>query len=187
MACDLVIEVCAVYLLKALHLKTNNYLYNTAMLIEFWGYAYFYRSIIKSRVIKRMLTWYVCLFPAFWIIIVFVVLKFNEWNSYLSDAGSVCTIIISTLVYYQLFTTSRLVRLTASFEFWIATALILYYTVNFTFLGMLNFLSNNYRPFAVKLLTVLQVSNIVFYAIITCAFIILAPSGRPAKQNIKHG
>ena len=80
-------------------------------------------------------------------------------------------ILFSSVLYYQLFTAEKLVRLAYSFEFWVATALILFYSVNFTYLGMLHYMANSYRELSLKLLVLLQIMNIVFYLLLAYAFI----------------
>src|SRR5215471_15262127 len=138
LGCDLVIEILANFFVAALHLRTNSPLYNVAMLIEFWGYALYYRFIIEKPAFKRIITWYLYLFPVFWVLLVFPIFKVDNWNSYIAVFGCICVILFSSVLYYQLFTAEKLVRLAYSFEFWVATALILFYSVNFTYLGMLH-------------------------------------------------
>jgi len=185
LGCDLIIEIAANYLLKPLHLHSNNGLYNVAMLIEFWGYAYYYSYVIQSRLVKKIISVYLVLFPVIWVVLVFLVQSFNFWNSYLSVIGSLVLIILSACMYYQIFTADKLIKLTTSFGFWIATGLIIFYSCNFVYLGMLNYLSIKYRGLASNLLQLLQVLNIVYYAIVLYAFICLWNSTKKAKKQFR--
>ena len=176
---DLILEIWANYLPKPFQLQVNG-LYNVAMLIEFWGYAFFYRYMLRNKIIRKVVRLYLFIFPLIWILLVCVQSGFNTWNSYISVVGSIAMILLSACMYYQLFTTNPLVKLTGSFEFWVATGLIIFFACNFTYLGMLNFLNGSYRPLAHQLLIILQVSNSVFYCIISYAFICLY------RNNVKQ-
>jgi hypothetical protein len=177
---DLVLEIWANYLPRPFNLQRNA-LYNVVMLIEFWGYAFFYMHMLRNKIIRKVIKLYLIIFPLIWILVVCLLSGFNTWNSNISVVGSIAMIIFSACMYYQLFTTNPLVKLTGSFEFWVATGLILFFACNFTYLGMLNFLNGLYRSLAHQLLTILQVSNSVFYCIISYAFICLYRNNHETK------
>jgi hypothetical protein len=180
-ACDLIIEICANYLLKPLHLHNNTGFYNIAMLIEFLGYGYYYKLVIKNRIVGKIIGGYLIIFPLLWTYLVFSILSFNTWNSYISVIGSSALIIFSIIMYYQLFTSNNLIKLRNSFEFWIATALLVFYSCNFVYLGMLNYLSHKHPMLASQLLRLLQILNIAFYGIVTYSFLCIRFADKPKK------
>ena len=167
----LVNELLAVYGLVLVNLKTNLPIYNIFILIEFWVFGWFFYQIISNKKVKLFIKIFLILFPIFWIVAVFYLFGFNSWNSYVIITGSAFTIFLSAFYYYELFTSQKLLMLTRLTEFWIATGLIIFYSGNLPFTGMLNYLSINYRDLAIQLLTVLRILIIIMYSIFTYAFL----------------
>lgn len=164
-----IVEGVAVTMMKA---RVNNVgVYNTFMLVEFWAYAYYYSLIIKIRSAQKVIRWFLWLFPIFWVLAVFVLFGWKKWNSYVVVAGSLFVIYFSAVYYYQLFTQPTLVRLSRTPEFWISTGLILFYSCNLPYIGMLNFLVTNYLLLARRLMDALDILNIVMYSIFIYAYL----------------
>jgi hypothetical protein len=151
--------------------QSNVPLYNLFMLVEFWVYGYYYKCIIEPGRLKRLIRFYLWLFPVFWVVVVFFLFGLAKWNSYVAVGGSFFTICFSGGYYYQLFTQEELVRLDITPEFWIATGLIIFYACNLPYTGMLNFLVKNYLDLARNLLTVLDILNLVMYSLFIYAFL----------------
>jgi len=168
MALDLIVELWANIMWAQFHLS-NLPVYNFAMLAEFWLYAFYFGEVLRSRLVQRMIRVYLWLLPPVWLILAFFHVR--DWSSFFFVFGAIFTIILSAINYYQLFTAERLVRLSTSFEFWIATGLIIFYSISFPYLGMLNFLNKNHLSIALTMLTVLHIANIIFYLIFTYAFL----------------
>lgn len=181
---DLLLEIGANYLLKPLHLHNNSGFYNTAMLVEFWGYGYYYSLAFENKRIRWLTKLYLFIFPLFWCISVLLLSRFNNWNSTVSVTGSVAMIVFSALMYYQLFASKMLLKLTSSLEFWVATALIVFYSGNFIYLGMLNYLSGKHPALSERLLQLLQILNIIFYMLIS--FALLCTYGTRNMQKSKQ-
>lgn len=139
--------------------------------IEFCVYAGYYYLVLQNKRIKMLVVLYLTILPLFWFVVTFKVFSINDWNSYLDVAGSIVTVCLSVALYYQLFTEPELVRLSSSSEFWIATALIIYYCGTLPFAGMMHFLTRNFPVLADNFVTMLQVLNIVLYSLIAYAFL----------------
>lgn len=168
---DFLVEFSATVVVNLFHIRTNVPLYNCFMLVETMTYAWFFRAILTSRLLKGLIGGYLILFPIFWIIIVFFVFGISSWNSYVYIVESLFTVCLAAAFYYQLFTAPTLIRLTTSPEFWIATGLIIFYTCNLPYLGMLNFITKDYLSLAKSLLMLLQILNIIMYSLFTLAFL----------------
>jgi hypothetical protein len=163
------VECAAVTMMKTHH--NNVGLYNSFMLVEFWTYGYYYYMIIGKGFVKRAIRWFLWVFPAFWVVAVFLLFGWKQWNSYVVIAGSLSVIFFSAAYYYQLFTQPSLVKLSRTPEFWIATGLILFYSCNLPYIGMLNFLVNNYLLLARRLMGALDILNIIMYSIFIFAYL----------------
>lgn len=168
----LINEIIANYFLTALHLRSNHPVYNVFMLIEFWVFAFYYSFILKSRFQKIINRLFLILFPVFWYITTFHLFNgLNHWNSYLILAGFSFTVFWSVAYCYQLFTSAQLIRFRRHSEFWIAIGLIIFYSCNLPYLGMYNFLSNNFPELAEQLKKVLQPTNCIMYFLFIYAYL----------------
>lgn len=174
MAADLVVEIWANLLWPVFHLH-NLPVYNFALLMEFWLYAYYFSLIIQYKRLQQIIRIYLYVLPVLWILLVVFLLGIDKWNSHFLIIGSLFTIFLSGVYYYQLFTADELVRLSTSFEFWIATALIFYFGCTLPFLGMLQLLTKVITLEAQRMLNPLQIFNIIFYSIVTYAFLCTTP------------
>ena len=168
---DFLVEFSSTVLVDLLYIQTNVPLYNSFMLVEAMTYAWFFRAILTSPALKKIITAYMILFPVFWLVLVFFVFGIHRWNSYVAIVESLFTVCMAAAYYHQLFSAPTLIRLTTSPEFWIATGLIIFYSINLPYLGMLNFITTEYLSLAKRLLKLLQVLNIVMYSFITLAFL----------------
>jgi hypothetical protein len=150
---------------------TNIPWYNIVMCVEFFAYAWYYHCILKNKTLNKIVVAYLIALPISWFILTFKVFHLTNWNSYVDVAGSIFTVFLSCVFYYQLITAPDLVRLSRSPEFWIATALILYYSGSLPFTAMLDFLTEKVRGLAKSFVTILQILNILFYSLICYAYL----------------
>jgi len=163
-------EIGAWFIPAVLH-KKNIAWYNIFMGIEFFMYGYYYYLLLQRKTIRKIIKGYLIAFPVFWYSVVFFVFGINEWNSYLAIAGSFVVICFSICFYYEIFTAAELIRLSKSTEFWIATALIIFYSCNMPYVGMLHFLVKNYLSLAAKIISFFQCLYIITYCMFIYAFI----------------
>ena len=171
LALTFVVEFVAVIGRRLEWISSNIILYNTFMLIEFTAYMWYFHQVIRNPKVKRRLRFLLVAFPIFWVWSTLAVFGISIWNSYVSTAGSLITVIMAAYYYYELFTASELVRLNRSAEFWIATGLIIFYACQLPYVGMLNYLTVNHRPLARQLLAVLQIGVCIMYSIFIYAYL----------------
>jgi hypothetical protein len=154
-------------------IKDHNVLpqYNIIMLIEFLVYAYFFKEIIVSGLVKKLISVFMIFFPVFWYICVFFIFKITEWNSYVFLVGGTFTIIWALIYCYQLLTSVEDISISSCSEFWIALGIIIFYSCEVPFMGVFNFLRTNYPSLIMKLQMGLQVTNIIMYSLFTYAFL----------------
>jgi hypothetical protein len=171
LALTFVVEFVAVFGRRWGWISSNIILYNTFMLIEFTAYIWYFHQVIRNPKVKRRLRFLLVALPIFWTWSTLAVFGIGIWNSYVSTAGSLITVIMAAYYYYELFTASELVRLNRSAEFWIATGLIVFYACHLPYLGMLNYLTVNHMPLARQLLTILQIGVCIMYSIFIYAYL----------------
>jgi len=153
------------------HGKNNMPIYNIYRVFEYTGYALYYRQIIKSRVVQKIITGFLIFYPIYWFITIFLIFPLSYWGSYLPAGGSPFIILFSVRFCYELFISPELVDFKKSTELWIAMSLIIYYTGSLPCEGMLNFLYVNYGIWARKLVVVLDLLNIIMYSFIIYAYL----------------
>lgn len=158
--------------LKGFLPKGNNLpVYNFFMLVSYMGYAYFFKQIIPSKIVRRLIEAFLYLYPVFWYFVVFFVFKIDEWNSYVYIAGGAFTVLWAVAYCFGLFTSEEPVRFRYSGGFWIAIGLIFFYSCGLPYMGMFNFLTKNNSELASLLKIPLQISNIVMYLLFSYAFL----------------
>nr|MBI1230307.1 hypothetical protein [Cytophagales bacterium] len=172
----LVVYTCLVELsllfLKDLLTKGNNLpVYNFIMLVLYMGYAYFFRQIVQTKAVRRLIDGFLYLFPVFWFYVVFFIFKIDEWNSYVYIFGGAFTVLWAVTYCFELFTSEDPVRFRYSGGFWIAVGLIFFYSCGLPYMGMFNFLTQYNQKLANTLKIPLQISNIVMYLMFSYAFL----------------
>jgi hypothetical protein len=167
-------ELIANFFLKPFHLASNFPVYNVFMLIEYPILAFYFKQIVISKSTKRIIWFFITLYPLFWILMFLFVYKLSEWCSYGIMFGDFFLIIFSVRYLYELFTSERLVSFGKHAEFWIAVGIIFYSCCELPITGILNFLTRDWRSnynTILNLFSILQVLNIVMYSIFIYAFL----------------
>ena len=164
------VEVTAAFVAFHLH-KPNNRLYNTFTLIEFWTYGYFYLYLLQSKILRRILLYFLVIFPIFWLVTVLLLFGFGKWNSYVIIVGSFFSVLFALLYYYEIITAREILSLGTLPEFWIATGMLIFYLGALPFFGMLNYLVKYNEGIAKSFLVVYQVLDTLMYTLFTYAFL----------------
>jgi len=167
----LLIEICAAFFRNLIKYENIMLQYSIIMLIEFLIYAYFFKQVIISKLIKKMISIFMLIFPVFWCISVFFIFKSQDWNSYVFLIGGTFTIVWALIYFYQLLTSLDGMSIRSSGELWIALGIIIFYSCNVPFMGMYNFLRNNYPSLIMDFQSGLQIINIIMYSLFTYALL----------------
>lgn len=160
----------------------NLQLYNFFMLVEFLWYAYYFRRIIRFRIVKRSIDVFLFLYPVIWYFIVFFIYRVDEWNSLVFVLGATFTIYISILYCYQSFIAEEIIQYRYYSEFWIAVGLMIFYASATPYMGMFNLLTREYKELALLLKTFLRISNIIMYSLFLYAYVCQMISTRKSFQ-----
>lgn len=163
-------ELGAFFIIRYFH-KDNVPWYNCFMGIELWIYVYYYSFILQNKRLLAFIRIFLWVFPVFWFVVVFIVFGLYKWNSYVAVMECIMTVFLSLCFYYQLLTAKKLAVLKTCPEFWIATGLVICYSCNLPFIGMFQFLTQNFRVLTTKLVGMIQILNILMYSMFTYAFL----------------
>lgn len=163
-------EIFANFVIRLLHMKSNFPIYNIFILIEYPLLAFYFKHVISSRVLKKIIVAFLFIYPVSWTIIFSFFLRLNEWNTYGVMAGDLFIIILGARYLYEIFTSEKLIDFRKSSEFWIAVSLVFFSCCELPITGILNFLEQDWNTTR-QLLTILQLLNIIMYAIFIYAFL----------------
>lgn len=152
-------------------IKRNSWVYNSFTGIEFTVYALYFYKIIFISWLRKIIKGFILVFPLFWLVMVFFVTGFYKWNSYVIITGGCFTVCMALGYYYQLLYAKNDIHLSSSPEFWIATGMLVFYSCQTPYFGMMNFLIANYLPFARSFLKVILVIDTAMYLTFIYAFL----------------
>lgn len=169
---SVVTEIYGIFLFRKWGHISNNPVYNVYMLIAFLLIAWYYRTILTRPFIRKTINFFLVLFPLIWIGTQLYIFNWNKWNSYVAITGAVFTVMAAVFQYYELFNAEKLVHLSSSAEFWIATGMLLFYAANLPYLGALNFIIRHYdKKIGDSLNVILQILNILMYSFFTYSYV----------------
>jgi hypothetical protein len=163
-------EITANFLLTPLHLNSNYPVYNIFLVIQFPFLAFYFKQVITSKAFRKGINTFFLCYPVLWLVIILFVYGLNKWNSYGIMAGDLFVIAFAGRYLYELFTAEQLISFRKNSEFWIAIAIIFYSCCELPIMGILNFLVRDWNN-TLKLLTILQLLNIIMYSIFIYAYL----------------
>lgn len=169
----LLVEIIANYFLSYTHLKNRNSLYNLFLPVELSSFLVYYYMIFQSKLIQKILLFEIFIIIAVWIYTTyFGAGTLSKWNNNFIIIGFLCIITTAAVYCYQLFISEELIDFSKNTEFWISVALLMFYMINLPFLGMYQFVIDNFYDFAESLKGILQVSGCLMYLMIGYAYIL---------------
>jgi hypothetical protein len=175
----LLVEVFAAVAEPAFHLRPLSSVYNIFFLLQFWTYGYYYYRLIRVKLLRKFILYFLVLFPLFWAATVFFLLGFNRWDSYLLIVGSFFSIVLSLFYYYQLIIEQEPPSLRMLPEFWIATGMLLFYLGALPYFGTVNFLvHHNLLTGRGGLVNTVRLLDILMYGAIGFGFVCRWVPGR---------
>lgn len=151
--------------------KTNVHIYGFFNLAEPLSIAYYFRQLIQSVRVQKIIRLFMYLYPVVWYIFVFFVFEYKEWNSYVYIVGGLFTLLWAVVYCYELLTVDNPVQLRQHSEFWIAIGLIFFQVCSLPYLGMFRYITEHFVNVAWVLQELHQVINIILFMLYTYAFI----------------
>lgn len=170
------VEIVANVYLKKYHVNhLRSGLYTWFSLIEFIIYAYYYYILTDVSWFRKLLLGFMIFFPFLWVFTVFYGFGFTHWNSPQIAIGGFFTVVFSLLFLYLSSSSDTFIKLTRYSEFWIAIGLILFYSCEIPYLGLLNYLTVYHLEISKILLKVSMIIDTLMYCCFTYAYICRMP------------
>ena len=166
------VELMANFGFKMLHLKGyRSALYTGFSLFEFISYAYFFFLITDIKWVRKAHIIFMCFFPFIWAGTIFFGFGFKNWNSPEIAIGGFFTVCFSLLYIYYLSLSDDFIELSRNSEFWIAIGLIVFYSCEIPYLGVLHFLNDHYLVLSKKILLLSMLIDSTMYCFFTYAIL----------------
>ena len=148
-------------------LDLNNFwLYNGYIATSFLFYFYWYHSILKSALFRRVIRLFSLIFLGV-AIGNFVIQEWNEYHNYTFITGAFFLLILTVFHFYQLLNSDHVLVVKYKLSFWISTGLLLFS------MGMIpSFLLHEFHNFkGFSYVMTLVILNIILYGCYIIGFI----------------
>ncbi len=156
--------------------KNNLWMFNLFGVVEFSFILLIYRSLFISSKLKKVLLSFSILSTLAYLTNWLFFQGLNTFNNY-SFAFS-CVLVTTTvlLYYHQLLNDNNPEPLVRVPMFWISTGILLFYSCNIFFMGLLNYIMQVSMNLAIQLYTIIHILNIIMYSLYSIGFICSATS-----------
>lgn len=174
------VETIGLYYQKSLH-KSNIWLYNISIPIEYIFYGLLIGSLCLTRAFKKIILRLTALLAAWAVINVLFIQGHAILDTHTLKAGSICMIVFSCLGLVDLFRSDEHKTLLANPLFWISAGVLFFNAGEFTYLFFFDtFLQNGWDK-AAKLFS--SINNNLIYVLYTCISIAIICSKIPEKKT----
>ncbi len=112
----------------------------------------------------------IILFEVFSLINVLFIQDLFEFPSVTGSIGAMILFLFSVTFFIKVMAEAKILKLSREPLIWINSAILIYYTGNFIFYGLLNYANNHSREFAVLTVIFFSYVNILFYLLIAIGF-----------------
>jgi hypothetical protein len=126
----------------------NHFYYNLVWGVQYMVIAYFYYHTLQSRIIKKIIVGFFALFPIFFIINASWIQGFYRLQTYSIVLGASFMLLFAVSYIWQVYTSTETQSIFRDPVFWFSLAWLFYYGLTAPYLGMLNYLLNNFYDFA---------------------------------------
>ncbi len=129
-----------------MHLR-NFWLYNLFDIIFLLSLASIYYYLIKSRMVKVIIRIFCIAFPLFGAVNIIFIQKLVDYNSLNYVCGGAFMVLLAAAYFWQLYASEETERITRDPFFWFSTGFLVYFGFTIPYLGMYNWLVENYLDF----------------------------------------
>ena len=167
----LLFEIVA-YLYSHYTKRSNHFLINSNIIIEFLFYFYIFFKTFQKKILKQLTCIMAVIYMLYNLYYIFAGAGIFIYNSSGNSIGSVFIIICCLIYFYSLFQSELNINYFRIPMFWIATGLLFFLVGNALYLALLNYILD-YRldPHANFYLSINITLNLLLYSLFTCGFL----------------
>ena len=158
----------------------NHFLFNIFDPVNFFTAALFYYYRMHSLLIKKVIRFYLWVFPLFVVINVILVQSFFNLNTNSYVFGGSFILLLSVAYLWQLYSSDETHSIFRDPVFWISLAYLFYCAISIPYLGMLNYLFEQYPEFTRQYYIVYNGAIIIKNVLLTAGFLCIL---FPMKHN----
>lgn len=151
--------------------RYRNGVYNIFSLVEMLFYAYYFYRITESQFVRKIQLAFLLLFPPVWAWLVFDRTGILAFHGTAITVGGLFIVCFATHHLYELSAHLRSHNIFRVPNFWIATALMLFYCCQAPFMGSVTYLAAHHRELSMSLLNVSVIINTLMYLMFGYAFL----------------
>lgn len=144
---------------------------NILTTIEFCFYIWIIKNIIINPLMKKVCTILLIGLPILVLLNILFLQGFNNFHSITYALGCLIIIFLSIYYFFELFRTQYAVRLLRDSGFWIASALLFYYSVSFPLFVLANFMKSFPPNLGNLIAIILSIMNFILYSLFCIAFL----------------
>ena len=150
---------------------SNTLTYNLSTSIEITFYLWVLLNLLKGKFLKRFILGCIVIYPIISGLDIFFIQGKDSFHSVGYALGCLLIVFFTIIFFYQLFAKPEATRLSKDSAFWIATGLLLFYSVSFPLFVFVNFMKTFPAILANNLQYILIVLNVFLYLLFSIAFL----------------
>ena len=160
--------------------KSNHFIFNFYILIQFLFYFYFFYKTFEQRNLKSLTQLMAVIFVIYYLYNIFWGTGFFIFSAASNSIGSIFIIICCLLYFVSLFQSELNLNYFRIPMFWMATGLLFYFTGNFIYLSLMGYIEKHNLDTS---------GNFYMYIMVTLNFLLygLFTSGLLSNQLWKNG
>ena len=157
----------------------NHFLFNIFDPIYFFAIAWFFYFQLHSPGIKKIIRFYLWIFPLFVLANALFIQSFFNLNTNSYVFGGSFILLLSVAYLWQLYTSDETESIFRDPVFYISMAYLFYYAISVPYLGMLNYLYKRHPEFTkTYYLVVYDFAIIINKVLLTVGFLCMKPMKR---------
>jgi len=150
----------------------NHFLFNITDPVNFFCVSLFYYTQLLHPLIKKIIRFFLWSFPLFVIINAIFLQSFFNLNTNSYVLGGSFILVLAVAYLWQLYTSDETQSIFRDPVFWISLAYLFYCTISVPYLGMLNYLYENYPEFTRQYYVIIfDVAIIIKNVLLTAGFL----------------
>ncbi|MBS1737192.1 MAG: hypothetical protein JSS98_11400 [Bacteroidetes bacterium] len=152
--------------------KSNHFIYNIYLLTQFVMYLLLFYHSIQQKTIKSFILWMLAFFVGYYTYQLFSASGIFVFLANANLVGSIATIACCLLYLVTLFQSEKIINYFQLPMFWITTGLLFYFTGNFLYLGLIDYISKNHLDTDGHIyLYMIVILNCLLYGLISIGFL----------------
>jgi hypothetical protein len=146
--------------------SNNHFFFNIIYAIELTLVPWFFKYWIQRLWIKKIIQWFILIFPLFVLVNTIWVQGFFTLQTYSFVLGGSFILLLSVAYLGELYANEESQNILRNPVFWFSLAFLIYFAVSVPYFGMLNYLVTNYLSFATLYYELIFEGTICLYNIL---------------------